>query len=166
MNKVAFGIGIVIVVIAVVIGVYALHNGQGSATYSTTTISYSTAPTTTSGNNTTTSVQSNATMFNNTQYAAHSYLISGNVNLSTYGAATSDFNLTSVTEANSTTIYTISYKDISASYNVTLKSGQKLYYIDMFPTDDSASDHTTADDGYAIVNATGYVISISYPISG
>ncbi len=162
MDKRAAGIGAVIVVIIVIVGAYALYSGGNGNAYSTTTVSYSTVQSTAQ----TTAPQGNATLFNSTQYAAYSYLISGSANLSSYGAATSDFNLTSAAGKNSSTIYTIAFKDTGASYNVTLQAGQKLYYIDTIPTDDGPTDHTTGDDGYAVVNATGYVLSINYPISG
>jgi hypothetical protein len=114
----------------------------------------------------TTTTGSGGTPFSSFQFESSSYLISGNATLSPAGkAATSDFNLTSTPLANGSTEYSLKFKELSTVYNVTVGAGSKLYFIDVNLPDDSASSDTSlGDDGYAVVNATGYVISYKYPL--
>lgn len=166
----------VVIVVAAVSVYYA--GGYGGSPYTTTmgssalTSPGSTAPSTTTqpaARNTTAAAANgalaNATLFNSTQYYAHSYLISGSADLSA-SPATSDFTLASRNDTNGSTTYTIAFNGAGSQYNVTVGRGDSLYYIDTITTDDSGSEHYTGDDGYAVVSPAGYVVSLDYPISG
>lgn len=107
---------------------------------------------------------STATLFSSSRYAPVSYLLSGNTTGLSGQTATSDFNL-SVTQQSAAALYTLTFKDTGAVYNVTVPSGDKLYYIDQNVADDSpSSDHYASDDGYAVVNANGYIVTLLYPL--
>ncbi len=156
----------IIAVAAAVAGAYYMGGYGGAATTTIAgsmlstvqggqTTQYTTAPAT---------VQ-NATLFNTTQYYPYSYLISGGANLSA-SPATSDFTLSSANGTGGNVTYTISFKGTSSAYNITMGKGDSLYYIDMAPADDGPADHSTGDDGYAVVDPTGHMISLKYPING
>ncbi len=99
-------------------------------------------------------------------YASSTYLISGNATLSPSGKiATGDFNLTTIPLQNGSTKYSIKFGVSGAIYNVTIGHGDKLYYIDTNLADDMAgSDISLGDDGYAVVNSTGYIVAYRYPL--
>lgn len=105
--------------------------------------------------------------FSSSPYYQNAYLISGNTTLSASGqAATSDFSLAVNDLGNGTAVYTLVFVDTGAEYNVTLTSGQSLYYIDSNLGDDSpTADSFHLDDGYVVVDANGYIVSQSYPLS-
>ena len=106
------------------------------------------------------------TQFSSSRYAASSYLISGNATLSSSGQiATGDFNLTEKPIANGSVEYSIKFDESGTVYNVTVGSGDRLYYIDSNLADDmKGADLSLGDDGYAVVNATGYVVAFKYPL--
>ncbi len=171
MNSKAVAAVAVIVVVIVVAGAFLLlnHPAYNSQTTSaaTTTASPTTANTNTSVTTSIAGNQSMAELFNNSQYFPYAYLISGNAALSSAGiAATSDFNISTTGLQNGSTMYVLRFKGSGAVYNITMAHGDKLYYIDRNLGDDSATDITTGDDGYAVVNATGYIVALQYPLSG
>lgn len=112
------------------------------------------------------STQTVGTLFSSFQYAPYSYLISGNATLSASGKiATGDFNLTTIVLQNASTKYSMKFDEIGTVYNVTVGHGSKLYYIDTNLADDMhGADASFGDDGYAVVNSTGYVVAYKYPL--
>jgi hypothetical protein len=106
------------------------------------------------------------TLFSSYSLAQYSYLISGNATLSPSGkVATEDFNLTSTALANGSVSYSMKFAETGVTYSVTVGNGDKLYWIDTNLADDSPkADVFTGDDGYAVVNSTGYIIALKYPL--
>lgn len=111
-------------------------------------------------------VNMSGTLLSSSQYAQYAYQISGNATLSSSGQiATSDFNLTKNQLQNGSTTYTMAFSESGKVYNVTIGSTDKLYYIDSNLADDArGSDISLGDDGYAVVNSTGYIVTIEYPL--
>ena len=106
------------------------------------------------------------TPFSSFQFASASYLISGNATLSASGkVATDDFNTTATQLANGSTEYSLRFDETGAVYNITVGRGGKLYYIDTNLADDMpGADTSLGDDGYAVVNSTGYIVAFKYPL--
>lgn len=106
------------------------------------------------------------TQFSSFPFASSSYLISGNATLSASGKiATEDFNTTTKQLANGSTLYSLKFDELGTVYNVTIAKGDKLYYIDTNLADDApGSDMSIGDDGYAVVNSTGYITIFKYPL--
>lgn len=162
MNSVAIVAAVVIVIIIIAAAAYLyfpLGNGGGPNT---------TKNASNGGNNSSNSGQnsSNKTLFSSSQYYPFSYLISDNASLSSQGqVATADFNLTHVELQNGSIEYKLAFRDTGLTYNVTLQKGDKLYFIDTNVVDDSpGADHSTLDDGYAVVDVNGYVVMLNYPL--
>ena len=111
---------------------------------------------------------SQSQLFSASRYYDSAYQISNGSALSPQGrVAASDFNLTSKQLQNGSAQYTIAFVDSTAVYNVTIQNGQKLYFIDSNLADDGVgSDKSSGDDGYAIVNASGYIVAMKYPLPG
>lgn len=107
-------------------------------------------------------------LFNGSQYAQYAYLISGNAALSAAGiAATADFNITHSQLQNGSAEYFLKSRATGIVYNATVGPGSGLYFIDTNTADDyPTSDASTVDDGYAVVNASGYIVKEVYPLSG
>lgn len=107
------------------------------------------------------------TLFSATKYWSYAYLISGNATPPASGrAATSDFHLADSALGNGSVEYTMTFSSTGAAYNVTVGPGEKLYYIDMTLADDSNNyESFPGDDGYAVVNASGYAVSIKFPLN-
>jgi len=107
------------------------------------------------------------TQFSSFQYASSSYLMSGNATLSASGKiATGDFNTTTTSFPNGSTKYSLKFDEIGTVYNVTIGRGDKLYYIDTNLADDmKGADASFGDDGYAVVNSTGYIVAYKYPLT-
>ncbi len=105
-------------------------------------------------------------LLSGTQYYSYAYQISGNATLSSSGKiATSDFNITEKTLQNGSTTYSIAFSELGTVYNVTISPTEKLYFIDTNLQDDvHGSDLSLGDDGFAVVNATGYVVEVEYPL--
>ena len=104
--------------------------------------------------------------FNSSAYISSSfYLISGNaIKSPAYNRVTGDLNLTSVQLANGATEYMMNFGS-GVTYNVTIDKGDNLYYIDTSFGDDNPSyDAALGDDGYAVINSTGYLITYKYPL--
>lgn len=106
------------------------------------------------------------TLFSNFQFASTSYQISGNATLSPAGKiAVEDFNLTTTPLQNGSTIYSIKFNELSTVYNVTVGKNDKLYFVDSNLADDQpGADTSLGDDGYAVVNSTGYIVAFKYPL--
>jgi hypothetical protein len=104
--------------------------------------------------------------FSNFNLKSYSYLISGNATLSEAGKlATGDVNITGRQLANGSIMYSMSFSKFSKVYNVTISPSEKLYYIDTNLADDSSgADFSLSEDGYAVVNSTGYIINYEYPL--
>ncbi|MGD0510493.1 MAG: hypothetical protein ABSA33_01505 [Candidatus Micrarchaeaceae archaeon] len=104
--------------------------------------------------------------FSSFKYAQYAYLISANATLSSSGkVATEDFNLTSMQLSNGSTKYSMKFDEVGTVYNVTMGRGSKLYYIDTNLADDMpGSDASFGDDGYVVVNSTGYIVAYQYPL--
>jgi hypothetical protein len=107
-------------------------------------------------------------LFNDSQYAQYAYLISGNATLSAAGiAATADFNITHSKLQDGAAEYFLKARATGIVYNATVGPGSRLYFIDTNTADDyPTSDASTVDDGYAVVNASGYIVTEVYPLSG
>lgn len=152
-TKVLAGVVIVIVVV-LALAVVAFNSGSSPSTGAVTT----TLNTSSGGQQ--------AQLFSSSQYYQNSHLISGNATLSASGqAATSDFNITSTALSNASVEYTLVFVGTHATYNVTLAPGDSLYYIDSTLGDDSPSaDSFHLDDGYVVVNSSGYIVSQVYPL--
>lgn len=161
--------GIVVVVVIAAIAAFAWSANAPMQTSASTTIALAT---TVLGNQTTiqTTIQSTTTtlgpQFNSTQYATSAYQIYPAASLSQNGKiATSDFNASSILLPGAFVTVYINFTDTKASYNVTLNPGYKLYFIDSSLGDDSpAHDGLSSDDGYAIVDQNGYLVSMKYPL--
>lgn len=106
------------------------------------------------------------TPFSSFQYASSAYLISGNATMSASGkVATEDFNLTTTPLENGSIEYSIKFDGRGGRYNITISHDDKLYYIDTNLADDMpGADASIGDEGYAVVNSTGYVIVYKYPL--
>ena len=128
------------------------HAGTTAGVRSTTSIAQQSAAQ---------SQQPNATqkvLFSSTPYYPYAYLIS-TPNLSSGAkAALSGFRLADAQNANGTTTYTITLASSGASQIVTLDKGYSLYIIETSYGDDGiGSDYSLADDGFVVVNQSGYL---------
>ena len=155
-NKIVVAVAVVVVAIVIVLGVgmfVAPHALSGTHVGSTT--AGGAGPS-----------QASGTLFSSFRFAQSSYLISENATLSASGkVATGDFNMTTAQLANGSTEYSLKFGETGAVYNATVGRGEKLYYIDTNLGDDaSSSDVYLGDDGYAVVNATGYIVTLRYPL--
>jgi hypothetical protein len=105
-------------------------------------------------------------LFNNSQYAPYAYMIYPNVDQSAAAqVAISDFNMSIRNSPNDSVNLTMTFTDTGASYSVIVKPTDKLYFIDRNLGDDSAGrDGTGGDDGYILVNSTGYIEQLKYPL--
>lgn len=106
------------------------------------------------------------TMFAGFRFESTSYLIPESANLSASGKiAENDFNLTTTPLANGSTEYSLKFGEIGTTYNVTIGRTDKLYFIDSNLADDMpGADASLGDDGYAVVNSTGYIVQYRYPL--
>ena len=111
----------------------------------------------------TTAIASQAgTAFNSTSYFANSYLIyPGNLS-SAAKKALGAYTFHVSAAANGSTILTLVYPHSVNNKTFSIPSGYRFYYIENSLGDDSAQeDLYPTDDGYAIVNASGYLITAS-----
>ncbi|MDE1850597.1 MAG: hypothetical protein KGH54_02265 [Candidatus Micrarchaeota archaeon] len=166
-------IGAAIAVIIVVAGI-ALASTQGAApqagsstVQSTTALQTTTATQTNATTRSTTAAPVNRTLFSSTQYAAFSYQIFPAVGLSQSGKiATSDVMVSSSSMPNQSTLVYMNFTGSNTSYSALVGAGDTLYFIDQNLGDDSqVHDANSGEDGYALVDSQGYVISINYPLS-
>lgn len=150
---------LVVVVLFVAIATLLIVSGSNNAAPSTTI--YTTIPTTTAQ----ISIR-NLSLWSNSPYNPYAYLISGNATLSANGrVATFDFTLKTISLSNSSIVYSMTFVDTGAIYNVTIAPGSKLYFVDTNLADDNQNfDSLPRDDGYAVVNSTGYVTSLIFPL--
>ncbi|MDE1762260.1 MAG: hypothetical protein KGH78_03665 [Candidatus Micrarchaeota archaeon] len=147
----------IIVIAAIALGAYLVANGLQKLATSTTTTSQ--GPTTTAS--------SGATLFSSTRYASAAYQIFPSAPLSENGKiVTADFNVTSSQLPSGATMVSMVFSGSGARYNVTVNAGEMLYFIDMNLADDSPPhDGSSGDDGYAIVNQSGYTMQLAYPLN-
>jgi len=168
-------IGAIIVVIIIVAGIaLAAMNGsapqRGSSTIpqSTTILQTTTVSQTNVTTQSTTIVPVNRTLFSSTQYAAFAYQIFPVVNLSQNGKiATSDLVISNSSTPGQLTLVYMNFTGSNTSYSTLVGPGDTLYFIDQNLGDDNpAHDANSGEDGYALVDSQGYVISINYPLPG
>lgn len=124
-------------------------------------------------NSSKTSNQSNFTpvLFNNSQYVSYAYMLYPKKEVYTISTnakiATSDFNYSFQDLTNGSVNLTLKFVDTHAVYSIILNRNYKFYYLDKNLADDNpTSDTSNNDDGYLIVNTTGYITFIRYPIPG
>lgn len=137
--------------------IYEPNTHSSNTTTSTTT----TLPT----NNITTTANSSLQAFNNSEIYPFSYLISRNGTLSGIGRiAAYGIKITTRTVTNGT-IYSLKFES-GVTYNVTMPHSSRLYFMDTSLGDDGpgGDQYYTGDDGYAAVNAQGYITSGYYPL--
>lgn len=145
----------VVVIAAIAVAAFLFMNGSrpSGAPYS------SSAPATLNPN-------SSLTQFNGSKYASYAYMLYPNRSDSA-GAqvAMSDFNESIQTLQNGSASVTMNFTDTHAVYTVTVKQGFRLYFLDRNLGDDSASrDATGGDDGYLLVDPSGYITNVTYPL--
>ncbi|HVA82966.1 MAG TPA: hypothetical protein VNF06_02275 [Candidatus Aquilonibacter sp.] len=165
----------VIVIVLIVAGV-AFSSMQSSAPQtssstilqSTTILQTTTVAQTNTTTQSTTIVPVNKTLFSGTQYAAFSYQIFPAVSLSQNGkTATSDVIISNSSMPNQSTLVYMNFTGSNASYSVLVGPGDTLYFIDQNLGDDSpVHDANSGEDGYALVDSQGYLISVNYPLLG
>ncbi len=157
------------VVLEIVIIGLLISNGHSSPSISKSgalpTTTASAFASTTIG--TTTIESRNATLYSNTPYYGASAEIYPTKNLS-YGGqiAVSNFNQYNKTLQNGSAQVQLAFNS-GATYNITAGPGDKLYFIDGSLGDDSPGGDNgyTGEDGYALVDPSGYVITIVYPLA-
>lgn len=117
------------------------------------------------GNTTTASSQqsanpnSNAILFNSTLYAQYSYLISDPVLSQQAQSALAGFKLVRTQLQNGSIEMNISKSGVLQPSSVILAPGYKMYIIETtFGDDGYGFDSSLADDGFVIVNSTGYIV--------
>ncbi|MDE1768230.1 MAG: hypothetical protein KGH67_02015 [Candidatus Micrarchaeota archaeon] len=140
-----------IVIVGLLAGVFFL--GNGAATSHTASQSSVSA---TSG---VTATNSNATLFASSPYAQYAYLISNDTLSQQAHAALAGFNLSNTKLANGTRKITIALQGTSQNQMLMLRPGYKLYIIETtFGDDGYGFDSSLGDDGFVLVNNTGYII--------
>ena len=102
---------------------------------------------------------SNATLFSSAPYAQYSYLISG-PNLSQQAqSALAGFKFTRTPMQNGSIEINISLSGSSQGNSVVLAPGYRMYIVEAtFGDDGYGFDSSLGDDGFVIVNSTGYVV--------
>ncbi|MDE1860055.1 MAG: hypothetical protein KGH67_06045 [Candidatus Micrarchaeota archaeon] len=113
-------------------------------------------------NTTTTHTQSGSIPFNQSQYFQSAYLVDSNSGDAQ--VALQNVNITTKTLSNGSVEYSFVFLETNAIYNITIANGEKLYFIDTNLADDGTRDTSVGDEGYAIVSASGYIISVQYPL--
>ncbi|MDE1804837.1 MAG: hypothetical protein KGH59_03580 [Candidatus Micrarchaeota archaeon] len=164
---------IVIVLIAAGVAVafmngYAPQTGVSTTPQSTTILQTTTISHTNVTTQSTTIVPVNRTLFSNTQYAAFAYQIFPAVSLSQNGkVATSDVVISNSSTPGQLMLVYMNFTGSGTSYSSLVGPGDTLYFIDQNLGDDSPShDANSGEDGYALVDSQGYVISVNYPLPG
>jgi hypothetical protein len=129
----------------------------------TKTSSYAQTNNNTNANQQTTTNQNANTgkvLFSTSQYAANSYLISGETLDSAAQTATSGFNIQKSTLPDGS--LQINLTSTNPEYHdqtYTLTAGQKLYFIEAFLGDDSDNrEANLGDDTAIVVDADGYIV--------
>ncbi|HVA82897.1 MAG TPA: hypothetical protein VNF06_01910 [Candidatus Aquilonibacter sp.] len=173
-SKIMIGGGVVVVLI-IAVAVYSFSMSGTSSPQTTTIQGIITNPTTTvaannSTSNTTTSIAPTTTvgvLFNSTAHASSSYQIFPVVELSQNGkTATSDFTLSQRPVGAGTSV-TMTFMESGLNYSVIVNPGETLYFIDTNLGDDNPSfDGNSGDDGYALVDSNGYIVSTQFPLPG
>lgn len=107
-----------------------------------------------------TTTGSNAILFSATQYASYSYQIYPGPMSSQARAAFSGYNMSTSTLVNGSVLINITVNGMPNHQSVVVKPNYKLYIIETSMGDDSPNfDSSLGDDGFALVNATGYLVS-------
>ena len=97
-------------------------------------------------------------LFKNSPYFYYSYLVWGN-NTQKSSVAMAGFSLYNKTLKNGTIELTLSAKNYGISKQINVSRSDSLYIIDTSLGEDfGSSDTSLADDGFVVVNSTGYVI--------
>jgi hypothetical protein len=154
---------LVVVVVAVGIAVFALQGAKAGANSS----GYAPHNTTPMASNGTQNTSGSAVLFDNTMYAGAAYMIFPNRSTSPQATvASSDYVMSVSQNGNGTSTLSLNFTDSGVVYNVTVKNDQKVYFIDANLGDDNiGGDHYyTGDDGYAVVDSNGYIVSVDYPL--
>ena len=107
-----------------------------------------------------TSPQSNSTtLFSSTPYYQYAYVVSDPTLSQQSRSALAGFNLTNTQLANGTRKITITFQGSGQSQVVMLQPNYTLYVIEATFGDDSYSfDSSLGDDGFVVVNPSGYVV--------
>ena len=167
-NNTGLIVGIIVVVVIIAAALYFVIGNSGTVPQTSTV--QTTAPSTTevSVSASTTVMNSNAVLFSNSSYYQYACQIYPAVALSsTCQTVTSDFT-TSTSQGANVTAVSIVFTETRTTYSASVAAGSKLYWIDENPSDDAgiSGDHYPGDDGYTVVNSTGYMTSVAFPIPG
>lgn len=145
-----------VAVVLVVAAILLIHNNgspQSSAKppVSTPVQPHASSPQSQSG--------SNAILFNSTPYAQYAYLISSPTLSQQAQSALAGFKLVRTTLQNGSVEMNISLSGSGQGNSVTLAPGYKMYLVEAtFGDDGYGFDSSLGDDGFVIVNTTGYVV--------
>ncbi|MCL5430541.1 MAG: hypothetical protein M1504_03635 [Candidatus Marsarchaeota archaeon] len=99
-------------------------------------------------------------LFASTPYYQYSYLISSAPLSSSARTALGAYNVSITSLANGSTEVDLIYPGNTGNMTFMVPTGYKLYYIEKSGSDDTSPgyDYYPTDDGYALVNSTGYVV--------
>lgn len=98
-------------------------------------------------------------LFSRTAYAPYAFQVFPGSMSQQASAAMSGFSMNTTALANGTTSISVSLKSTSQSQTIMLGPGYKLYVIETtFGDDGYGSDYSLGDDGFVLVNQTGYVV--------
>ena len=149
---------VIVALIAVIIAAAVLLRGYGSTGNTAMANTAAPAGPVSSTQSATPASNTSAVLFSSTPYYQYAYLVSDSPLSSQAKAALAGFNFNNTQLANGTRKITIELAGTSQSQTVMLKPGYKLYIIEAtFGDDGYGFDSSLGDDGFVMVNQTGYV---------
>lgn len=139
--------GIIVAAVVIIIALFIIFSPHGN---------YNQAPKT----QPTPSGSSAQTLFSSTPYYKFAHLISTSNLSSAAKVALTGFKMSSTKNSNGSVSYVLARSGYP-NLTYTVEPGDKLYMIDVYPTDDHTvtdTDYVPKDDTAVVVNAQGYVV--------
>lgn len=153
-------VAVIVAAVAIVLAALSLsHGGQRASQGAAPVQGSSPAQTTATSSQQSSKTGANATLFSSTPYAPYSYLISG-PNLSQQAqSALAGFKLVRTPLQNGSVEINVSLSGNGQGNSVVLAPGYKLYIVETtFGDDGYGFDSSLGDDGFVVVNSTGYIV--------
>jgi hypothetical protein len=144
---------VIVIIVLLIVGSNKQNNlGSNYVAPTDTSVTPTTTPTTTTPT---------PVLFSSSPLSQNAFLISTATYDAKTKAALSGFTVTKKTLADGSLQYTLN--STNADYQTqtyTVKTGEKLYFIEALPSDDNGTgDRTIADDSAVVVDANGYIVS-------
>lgn len=149
---------IVACVAIIALAAYLLRGTQNAVQSATSTQSSANLQTTPASSQQSHAASSNAVLFNDTPYSQYSYLISSPSLSQQAQSALAGFKLVRTQLQNGSVEMNISLAASGQGNRVVLAPGYKMYIIEAtFGDDGYGFDSSLGDDGFVVVNSTGYL---------